>query len=62
MTTLTLDSMQALHGAWLPRPPRGAFCGVMTGALIGFIFLGNPVAAALTYMFTPVTCLLDYAL
>ena len=62
MRTLTLDAMQTLHGARFPRPERGATCGLLVGAFIGFAFTGHPVAAAVIYMFTPATCLLDYAL
>ncbi len=62
MTTLTPDAMRTLHGARLPRPGRGAYCGLLVGAFFGFAFTGHPIAAAAIYMFTPVTCLFDFAL
>ena len=61
MTTLTEDGMRGVHGAALPRP-RGAFCGLLVGLIFGFAVTGNLVGAATIYMFTPVTCLFDYAL
>jgi len=60
MTTLTLDTMGTLHGAAFPRP-RGAACGLLTGLVFGLAFTGNLIGAATIYMFTPITCLFDYA-
>ncbi len=60
MRTLTPDAMRRLHGAAIARP-RGAFCGVLTGLVFAFALTGNWVGAATIYMFTPVTCLFDYA-
>jgi hypothetical protein len=64
MTTLTVDGMQVLHGAVRQNTSRrrGAFCGLLAGAVFGFALTGNFVAAAAVYTFTPVTCLFDYAL
>ncbi len=63
MTTLTVDRMRVLHGAVSTRTRRrGAYCGLLVGAVFGFAFTGNFVAAAAVYTFTPVTCLFDYAL
>ena len=62
MTTLTLDAMQTLHGAKFWRPPRGASCGFLVGAMLGAGFLFGPFSASLIFIFTPATCLLDYAL
>ena len=61
MTTLTLDAMGTLDGGVWARP-RGAFCGLLTGLVFGLAFTGRFVPAALVYMVTPVTCLLDFAL
>jgi hypothetical protein len=61
MTTLTLDAMQTLHGAKLWRPPRGALCGFLGGALFGLVFTGRFVSAAFVYMVTPTACFFDYA-
>ncbi len=62
MTTLTLDAMRTLHGAVIPRPRRGVYCGFLLGAVFGLAFTGHIVAAAAVYTFTPATCLLDFAL
>ena len=62
MTTLTLDAMQTLHGGAIPRRRRGAYCGFLVGAMAMALLTGAWVPAATIYMFTPVTCLLDYAL
>ncbi len=62
MTTLMLDEMRTLHGAEIGRPPRGAICGLLVGVVFGLTLTGRFVPAALVYMFTPVSCLLDYAL
>ncbi len=62
MTTLTPDAMGTLHGSEFPRPPRGAVCGLLAGVVFGLTFTGRFVPAALVYMFTPASCLLDYAL
>ena len=59
MTTLTVDGMRGLNGG---VRPRGAFCGLLVGLIFGFAVTGNLVGAATIYMFTPVTCLFDYAL
>ena len=61
MTTLTPDVMLILHGARFWRPPRGAFCGFLGGAVFGLAFTGRFVAAAFVYMVTPTACLFDYA-
>ncbi len=62
MTTLTLDAMRTLRGGAIPRRRRGAYCGFLVGAVFALAFTGRFVAAAVVYTFTPVTCLLDYAL
>lgn len=63
MTTLTVDGMRVLHGAVSTRTMRrGAFCGLLAGAVFGFALTGNFIAAAAVYTFTPITCLFDYAL
>ena len=62
MTTLTLDTMRTLHGAVIPRARRGVYCGLLVGAFSMALLTANPVAAATIYMFTPVTCLFDFAL
>ncbi len=62
MTTLTLDAMQTLHGAKFWKPPRGALCGFLGGAVFGLAFTGHLVAAAAVYTVTPAGCLLDFAL
>jgi len=54
--------MGTLHGSEFPRPPRGAVCGLLAGVVFGLTFTGRFVPAALVYMFTPASCLLDYAL
>ena len=61
MTTLMLDEMRTLHGAEIGRP-KGAICGLLTGLVFGLTFTGRFVPAALVYMFTPASCLLDFAL
>lgn len=61
MTTLTPDAMRTLHGARFHRRSRGAYCGLLAGAVFGFALTGHPVVAAAIYIFTPVTCLFDYA-
>ena len=61
MTTLTLDAMRTLHGAVIPRPRRGAYCGFLVGAVLGLVFTGHLVAAAAVYTVTPAGCLLDFA-
>ena len=61
MTTLTLDAMQALHGAQWWKPPRGALCGFLGGAVFGLVFTGRFVSAAFVYMVTPTVCFFDYA-
>ncbi len=60
MTTLTPDAMRTFHGS--EGPPEGAVCGLLTGLVIGLVFTGRFVPAALVYMFTPAACLLDFAL
>lgn len=62
MTTLTPAAMRTLDGAvYFPRRSRGAYCGFLVGATIGLAVTGNLVGAATLYMFTPVSCLFDYA-
>ena len=61
MTTLTLDAMRTFQGAEIGRPPKGAVCGVLAGLVFGLAFTGRFVPAALVYMFTPVSCLFDFA-
>ena len=62
MTTLTVDAMETLHGAVYARPRRGAACVFLLGAMWLTIGTGHLIAAAGIYMFTPVTCLFDFAL
>ena len=62
MTTLTLDAMQTLHGAVLQNPRRGAYCGFLVGAFLGFAFFVHHAATAAIYTFTPVACLFDFGL
>jgi hypothetical protein len=63
MTTLTVDGMRVLHGAVIPRTRRGgAYCGFLLGAMWLTIGTGHLIAAAGIYIFTPVTCLFDFAL
>ena len=59
MTTLTPAAMRTLHGS---LPEEGTICGIMVGSLFGAAYLFGPVSASFIYMFTPVVCLLDYAL
>ena len=59
MTTLTPAAMRTLHGS---VRPRGQYCGFMVGSFLGAALLLTPVTAAFIYMFTPVTCLFDFAL
>ncbi len=61
MTTLTVDGMRGLHGGVWPGP-RGASCGFLVGALLVTIGTGHLIAAAGIYIFTPVTCLFDFAM
>ena len=60
MTTLTTDAMGRLHGAAYVRL-RGGSCGFMVGAMLLTMSTGHLIAAASIYMFTPVTCLFDFA-
>ena len=62
MTTLTPTAMRTLHGLAIPRPRRGAYCGLVVGAFLGFAFTGQLVAAAAVYTFTPTVCFFDFAL
>ncbi len=61
MTTLTQDAMRTLHGAVIPRPRKGTYCGLLVGAFLGLAFTGHFVLAAAVYTVTPVTCLFDFA-
>ena len=58
MKTLTLTDMRAMEAGYV----RGDACGFMIGAMTGAAFLWGPLSASIFFMFTPVTCLLDYGL
>ena len=60
MTTLTPAAMRTLHGSEFGE--GGEYCGFMVGSLFGAAYIFGPVPAAFIYMFTPLVCLLDYAL
>ncbi len=59
MQTLSPELMRALCGS---KIEEGSACGFMVGILGGAIMLGMVVPAAFIFMFTPLTCVLDYGL
>ena len=58
MKTLTLTEMSTLEAGYV----RGDVCGAMVGAMTGALFLWGPFSASIFFIFTPVTCLLEYGM
>ena len=58
MKSLTLTEMRTLEAGYV----RGDVCGAMVGAMTGSLFLWGPFAASIFFIFTPVTCLLEYGM
>ena len=58
MKSLTLTEMRTLEAGYV----RGDVCGAMVGAMTGALFLWGPLSASIFFIFTPVTCLLEYGM
>jgi hypothetical protein len=56
MKTLTLTDMGVLEAGYV----KGYVCGFMVGSMMGAAFLWGPLSASLIFMFTPLTCVLEY--
>ena len=61
MTTLTPDAMLTLHGARFWRPPRGAVCGFLGGAVFGLGLYWALRRRCVCLHGHATACLFDYA-